>query len=116
MSISSSTNASEYAMFSESDFLNSLSKHGSSVQFKGKTAFQRNKVADTFYKKFCRCPSFFSWLQMKMETGTSGLDSVPSSSDTGLMPEKQPLNGTGGSNSTSGSLSEDALDRDSTII
>jgi hypothetical protein len=57
----------EYGRFSETDFLQSLSKFGSGVEFKGKTHFQRNKMEEAFYKKFCRSPSFFSWLQMKME-------------------------------------------------
>ena len=56
-----------YGRFSEAEFLTSLFKHGISVQFKGKTHFQRNKFAENFYKRFCRSPSFFKWLQMKME-------------------------------------------------
>ncbi|EPS44640.1 hypothetical protein H072_1376 [Dactylellina haptotyla CBS 200.50] len=57
----------EYGCFSETEFLQNLSKYGSGVEFKGKTNFQRNKMEEAFYKKFCRSPSFFSWLQMKME-------------------------------------------------
>ncbi|KAK6509320.1 hypothetical protein TWF481_004076 [Arthrobotrys musiformis] len=57
----------EYKGFSEVDFLQMLSKHGSGVDFKGKTHFQRNKMEETFYKKFCKSPSFFCWLQMRME-------------------------------------------------
>ncbi|KAL7276949.1 hypothetical protein RUND412_000043 [Rhizina undulata] len=52
--------------FSEEDFLASLSKHGCSVQFKGNTSFNRHKTAETFYRKFCRSPGFFCWLEMKM--------------------------------------------------
>jgi len=57
----------EYGSFSETEFLYSLSKHGSGVEFKGRTNFQRKKMEESFYKKFCRSPSFFSWMQMKME-------------------------------------------------
>lgn len=73
---SSSIDPFEYGRFSETDFLHSLSKHGSEVEFKGKTHFQRNKVQETFYKKFCRSPSFFSWLRMKMEQAKQGQRSV----------------------------------------
>jgi hypothetical protein len=52
--------------FSEEDFLESLSKHGCSVEFKGKTGFNRHRTAEAFYRKFCRSPSFFTWLEMKM--------------------------------------------------
>ncbi|KAJ6264648.1 hypothetical protein Dda_0797 [Drechslerella dactyloides] len=57
----------EYGCFSETEFLHTLAKYGSGAEFKGKTQFQRKKMEETFYKKFCRSPSFFSWLQMKME-------------------------------------------------
>ncbi|EWC45550.1 hypothetical protein DRE_05408 [Drechslerella stenobrocha 248] len=57
----------EYGCFSETEFLQMLAKYGSGVEFKGKTQFQRKKMEESFYKKFCRSPSFFSWLQMKME-------------------------------------------------
>ena len=101
MSVSSSTHASEYALFSEADFLLSLSKHGSSVQFKGKTSFQRNKVAETFYKKFCGCPSFFSWLQMKVELANTSLEVLNIGTESNVSGQTN-----GRSNSTSGSASE----------
>jgi hypothetical protein len=56
----------DMSRFSEQDFLSSLSKHGCSVHFKGKTSFHRHKNAEEFYRKFCASPGFFSWLDMKM--------------------------------------------------
>lgn len=56
----------DIANFSEEDFLTSLSKYGCQVQFKGKTSFHRHRTAESFYRKFCRSPGFFRWLQMKM--------------------------------------------------
>lgn len=56
--------------FSEDDFLESLAKHGCSVNFKGKTSFHRHRNAENFYRKFCRSPSFFTWLEMKMRLQT----------------------------------------------
>lgn len=54
------------ANFSEEDFVLSLTKYGCSVPFKGKTGYNRQKNAEAFYRKFCRSPSFFTWLEMKM--------------------------------------------------
>jgi hypothetical protein len=51
--------------FSDEAFLASLSKHGCSIQFKGKTSFIRHRNAEAFYRKFCRSPSFYKWLEMK---------------------------------------------------
>ncbi|KAH8151614.1 uncharacterized protein LAJ45_04236 [Morchella importuna] len=56
----------DIANFSEEDFLASLSKYGCQVQFKGKTSFHRHRAAEAFYRKFCRSPGFFRWLQMKI--------------------------------------------------
>jgi hypothetical protein len=56
----------QYANFSETDFLHSLSKYGSSVKFRGQGPLQRHKTRDTFYERFCRSPNFYSWLEMKM--------------------------------------------------
>jgi hypothetical protein len=57
--------------FSEEEFLESLSKYGCSVNFKGKTSYNRHRNAETFYRKFCRSPSFFTWLEMKMRLQTA---------------------------------------------
>lgn len=75
----------DIANFSEDDFLASLSKYGCQVQFKGKTSFNRHRAAESFYRKFCRSPGFFRWLQMKMRLqmadgeGSSGGGSSPAS-------------------------------------
>jgi hypothetical protein len=55
-----------YANFSEADFLHSLSKHGSSVKFRGQSSIQRHKARDGLYESFCRSPNFYSWLDMKL--------------------------------------------------
>ncbi|KAF2436219.1 DUF1630-domain-containing protein [Tothia fuscella] len=55
-----------YANFSEASFLQSLSKYGVAVKFRGQTPLQRHKARDTFYEKFCRSPNFYSWLEMKV--------------------------------------------------
>jgi len=55
-----------YANFSEADFLLSLSKHGSSVKFRGQSPMQRHKARDGLYEGFCRSPNFYSWLDMKL--------------------------------------------------
>ncbi|EON65432.1 hypothetical protein W97_04670 [Coniosporium apollinis CBS 100218] len=54
-----------YANFSEADFLQSLSKHGTSAKFRGQNHFQRHKARDALYGSFCRSPNFYSWLEMK---------------------------------------------------
>ncbi|KZF21902.1 hypothetical protein L228DRAFT_269350 [Xylona heveae TC161] len=54
-----------YGNFSEADFLQSLSKYGCSVKFRGTTSLQRQRTRDAFYKRFCQSPSFFRWLDMK---------------------------------------------------
>ncbi|OCK81219.1 hypothetical protein K432DRAFT_296062 [Lepidopterella palustris CBS 459.81] len=55
-----------YANFSEADFLHSLSKHGSSVKFRGQSPLQRHRARDHLYESFCRSPNFYSWLDMKL--------------------------------------------------
>ncbi|KAJ9648991.1 hypothetical protein H2201_002073 [Coniosporium apollinis] len=54
-----------YANFSEADFLQSLSKHGTSAKFRGQNHFQRHRARDALYGSFCRSPNFYSWLEMK---------------------------------------------------
>ncbi|KAI9816517.1 MAG: hypothetical protein M1827_001649 [Pycnora praestabilis] len=56
----------QYSHFSEVDFLQSLSKHGTSIQFKGQTSIHRHKAEAAFYSKFCRSSNFYSWLEMKL--------------------------------------------------
>lgn len=67
--------------FSEEDFLDSLSKHGCSVAFKGKTSYLRHRTAEAFYRKFCRSPSFFTWLEMKVRLQTADLPVIPMNGD-----------------------------------
>lgn len=55
-----------YASFSVADFLHNLSKHGSSVKFRGQSPMQRHKARDGLYENFCRSPNFYSWLDMKL--------------------------------------------------
>ncbi|KAL0634612.1 hypothetical protein Q9L58_006499 [Maublancomyces gigas] len=75
----------DIANFSEDDFLASLSKYGCQVQFKGKTSFHRYRAAETFYRKFCRSPSFFRWLQMKIRLQMADGDSGCGSPTSGFM-------------------------------
>ncbi|RPA98879.1 hypothetical protein L873DRAFT_1828314 [Choiromyces venosus 120613-1] len=78
-STSSDSNIIDIAGFSDGDFLASLSKHGCSVQFKGKTGYHRHRTAEAFYRKFCRSPSFFRWLEMKMRLQQAPLDVIGAS-------------------------------------
>ncbi|KAI9653234.1 MAG: hypothetical protein M1821_007665 [Bathelium mastoideum] len=55
-----------YHNFSESDFMKNLAQHGSSVPCKGNSALARHKSRDALYSAFCRSPSFYSWLEMKL--------------------------------------------------
>ncbi|CUS10385.1 unnamed protein product [Tuber aestivum] len=80
---SSDSNIIDIAGFSEGDFLASLSKHGCSVQFKGKTGYHRHRTAEAFYRKFCRSPSFFRWLEMKMRLQQEPLEVIGTSSVSG---------------------------------
>lgn len=56
----------QYANFSTVDFLQSLSKYGTSVKFKGQNPLQKRKARDAFYGAFCESPNFYSWLDMKL--------------------------------------------------
>ncbi|TGZ81210.1 hypothetical protein EX30DRAFT_340852 [Ascodesmis nigricans] len=62
----------DIANFSEEEFIQSLWKYGCSVPFKGKTNYARMKNTETFYRKFCRSPSFYTWLEMKMMLNPEG--------------------------------------------
>jgi len=75
-STSSDSSIIDIAGFSEADFLASLSKHGCSVQFKGKTGYHRHRTAEAFYRKFCRTPNFFRWLEMKMRLQQAPLEVI----------------------------------------
>ena len=79
----------QYAHFSEADFLQSLSKHGCSVQFKGQTSIHRHRAQDAFYKAFCRSQNFYSWLNMKLtlEKEASGAQVIGKSEPEGLEKE-----------------------------
>lgn len=54
-----------YANFSTKDFLQSLTKYGTGVKFRGQNPLQRHKARDAMYEAFCRSPNFYSWLDMK---------------------------------------------------
>ncbi|KAF2083324.1 DUF1630-domain-containing protein [Saccharata proteae CBS 121410] len=56
----------QYANFNEVEFLQSLSKHGTSVKFRGQGPLQRHKARNNLYAEFCRSPNFYSWLDMKL--------------------------------------------------
>jgi hypothetical protein len=55
-----------YASFHVPDFLSSVSKHGTSVKFRGAGPIQRHRARDALYESFCNSPSFYSWLEMKI--------------------------------------------------
>lgn len=55
-----------YANFSEPDFLNSLSKYGTSIKLRGQGPLQRHRTRDALYGEFCRSPNFYSHLEMKL--------------------------------------------------
>ncbi|TKA64944.1 hypothetical protein B0A49_07806 [Cryomyces minteri] len=56
----------QYAHFDETEFMQSLKKHRSSASTKGQTPFARRASRDQLYRKFCRSPSFYSWLDVKL--------------------------------------------------
>ncbi|TKA67537.1 hypothetical protein B0A49_07620 [Cryomyces minteri] len=56
----------QYAHFNETEFMQSLKKHGSSASTKGQSPFARRASRDQLYRKFCRSPSFYSWLDVKL--------------------------------------------------
>ncbi|KAJ4375315.1 hypothetical protein N0V83_002401 [Neocucurbitaria cava] len=55
-----------YASFHVPDFLSSVSKHGTSVKFRGQGPIQRHRARDGLYENFCSSPNFYSWLEMKI--------------------------------------------------
>lgn len=55
-----------YANFSRTNFLHSLSKHGTAVKFRGQNPLQRHKARDNLYEKFCESLNWHSWLDMKI--------------------------------------------------
>ncbi|KAF2760170.1 hypothetical protein EJ05DRAFT_498136 [Pseudovirgaria hyperparasitica] len=66
----------QYANFSASAFLHSLSKHGTSVKFRGQGPIQRHRARDSLYERFCDSSNWHSWLQMKISLereATAGL-------------------------------------------
>ncbi|KAF1984427.1 DUF1630-domain-containing protein [Aulographum hederae CBS 113979] len=56
----------QYGNFSEAEFLKSLGKFGTSVNFRGQNPIQRHRARDGLYEQFCRSPNFYSWLEMKL--------------------------------------------------
>ncbi|KAK5157194.1 hypothetical protein LTR04_005486 [Oleoguttula sp. CCFEE 6159] len=56
----------QYAHFDETEFMQSLKKHGSCASTKGQSPFARHASRDQLYRKFCRSPSFYSWLDTKL--------------------------------------------------
>jgi hypothetical protein len=69
-----------YANFSEKDFLQSLSKHGTTVKFRGKTPLQAHRLRDSFYEQFVRSSNFYSYLDMRVtldQEARAGLLSRP---------------------------------------
>lgn len=73
-----------YASFSVSEFLHNLSKHGTSVKFRGQGPIQRHRSRDGLYETFCHSPNFYSWLDMKIslekEASAGLLGPTPTSS------------------------------------
>jgi hypothetical protein len=55
-----------YASFSASDFLRDLSKHGTSVKFRGQGPIQKHRAKYALYESFVKSPNFYSWLDMKL--------------------------------------------------
>jgi hypothetical protein len=69
-----------YASFSIPEFLSSVSKHGTSVKFRGQGPIQRHRARDGLYASFCNSPNFYSWLEMKMsleQEASAGLLNAP---------------------------------------
>jgi hypothetical protein len=74
-----------YASFSASDFLKDLSKHGTSVKFRGQGPIQRHRARDGLYESFCSSTNFYSWLDMKIsleKEASAGMLSSPTTSNT----------------------------------
>ncbi|KAF1949283.1 hypothetical protein CC80DRAFT_497598 [Byssothecium circinans] len=55
-----------YASFSVPDFMNNLSKHGSSIKPRGQSPIQKHRARDALYESFCQSANFYSWLDMKI--------------------------------------------------
>ncbi|KAF2134402.1 hypothetical protein P153DRAFT_304689 [Dothidotthia symphoricarpi CBS 119687] len=55
-----------YASFSAPDFLQSVSKYGTSVKFRVQVPILHHRAKDGLYESFCNSPNFYSWLEMKM--------------------------------------------------
>lgn len=60
------TGTLHYASFSVKDFLHDLSKHGTSVKFRGQGPIQKHRAKHALYENFCQSPNFYSWLDMKL--------------------------------------------------
>jgi hypothetical protein len=43
-----------------------VSKHGTSVKFRGSGPIQRHRARDGLYENFCKSSNFYSWLEMKI--------------------------------------------------
>jgi hypothetical protein len=71
-----------YASFSAADFLQNLSKHGTSVKFRGQGPIQKSRAKHGLYESFCHSANFYSWLDMKM-----GLEKEASAGLLGASPE-----------------------------
>lgn len=69
-SVISPGGVNRYASFHIPDFIGSVSKHGTSVKFRGSNPIQRHRARDAMYDAFCRSPSFYSWLEMKIALET----------------------------------------------
>ncbi|KAF2746887.1 hypothetical protein M011DRAFT_494713 [Sporormia fimetaria CBS 119925] len=55
-----------YGSFLTSEFLRNLSKHGTTVKFRGQGPIQKHHAKHGLYENFCNCPNFYSWLDMKL--------------------------------------------------
>ncbi|CBX94258.1 hypothetical protein LEMA_P122370.1 [Plenodomus lingam JN3] len=69
-SVVSPAGTKTYASFHIPDFLASVSKHGTSVKFRGSNPIHRHRARDAMYEAFCTSPSFYSWLEMKIALET----------------------------------------------
>ncbi|CAN9398494.1 unnamed protein product [Alternaria alternata] len=69
-----------YASFHVPDLMSSVSKHGTSVKFRGSGPIQRHRARDGLYETFCKSPNFYSWLEMKISLeneASAGLLNAP---------------------------------------
>jgi hypothetical protein len=75
-----------YASFHIPDFLSSVRKHGTSVNFRGSGPIQRHRARDGLYESFCNSPNFYSWLDMKIsleKEASAGMLNAPVASAAG---------------------------------